>query len=95
MPKKPIRVGFKVWSLSCSCCGYLCAFQVCSGKPTDSSGRKVTEKGLKKRLVTDLVKPFKGANHVVHIDNYYTSGPLIDTLKGVREKIAIRPMIST
>ena len=81
MPKKPIRVGFKVWSLSCSCCGYLCSFQVYSGKPTDSSGMKVTEKGLKKRVVTDLVEPFKGANHVVYMDNYYTSGPLIETLE--------------
>ena len=28
MPNKPIKLGFKVWSCCCSCCGYLCSFQV-------------------------------------------------------------------
>ena len=80
MPNKPVKLGFKVWSCSCSCCGYLCTFQLYSGRRTDSSGRKVTEKGLKTRVVTELVEPFKNSNHVVYLDNYYTSGPLIDTL---------------
>ena len=46
MPNKPVKLGFKVWSCSCSCCGYLCMFQlyIYSGRRTDSSGRKVTEK---------------------------------------------------
>ena len=26
MPKKPIKLGFKMYSLSCACCGYLCDF---------------------------------------------------------------------
>ena len=28
MPKKPIKNGFKIWCCCCSCCGYLCTFQV-------------------------------------------------------------------
>ena len=28
MPKKPIKWGFKLWCCSCSCCGYLCNFQL-------------------------------------------------------------------
>ena len=24
MPKKPVKIGFKVWCCCCSCCGYLC-----------------------------------------------------------------------
>ena len=28
MPKKPVKRGFKMWSLSCSCCGYLCNFNL-------------------------------------------------------------------
>ena len=26
MPKKPVKVGFKIWCCSCSCCGYLCSY---------------------------------------------------------------------
>ena len=81
MPKKPIKKGFKIWCCSCSCCGYLCTFQVYHGRPTDlSTGRKTAEKGLAKRVVKDLVGPFVGLNHVVYCDNFYSSGPLVDML---------------
>ena len=80
MPRKPVKVGFKVWSCSCSCCGYLCSFQVHNGRLTDSSGNKVSEKGLVSRVVNDLVEPFYGESHVVYMDNFYTSGPLIHEL---------------
>ena len=74
MPNKPIKLGFKIWSCSCSCCGYLCTFQVYSGRRTDpSTGSKVSERGLIQSVVTDLVEPFYGVNHVVYMDNYYTS----------------------
>ena len=77
MPKKPIKKGFKIWCCSCACCGYLCTFQVYHGRPTDlSTGRKVPEKGLAKRVVKDLVGPFVGLNHVIYCDNFYSSGPL-------------------
>ena len=33
MPKKPVKIGFKVWYCCCSCCGYLCTFQVYEGRP--------------------------------------------------------------
>ena len=34
------------------------------GRPTDlSTGRKVPEKGIAKRVVKDLVGPFVGLNH--------------------------------
>ena len=32
LPMKPIKRGFKVWCLSCACCGYLLLFQVYTGK---------------------------------------------------------------
>ena len=44
MPNEPVKLGFKVWSCSYSCCGYLCTFQLYSGRRIDSSGRKVTER---------------------------------------------------
>lgn len=81
MPNKPIKKGFKIWCCSCSCCGYLCTFQVYHGKPTHlTTGKKTAEKGLAMRVVTDLVAPFEGLNHVVYCDNFYSSGPLVDTL---------------
>ena len=81
MPKKPIKVGFKIWCCSCACCGYLCTFQVYDGKPVDPvTGKAVREKGLVKRVVTDLVAPFSENNHVVYCDNFFTSEPLVDTL---------------
>ena len=75
MPKKPIKTGFKIWSCSCSCCGYLCTFQLYEGKPDGKS-----EKGLVMRVVKDLLEPFAGFNHVLYCDNYYSSGPLLDSL---------------
>ena len=81
MSKKPIKLGYKVWCCSCSCCGYLCTFQLCEGKQVDShTGEKVTEKGLVNRVVSELVAPFSGMNHVLYCDNFFTSGPLIDML---------------
>ena len=67
MPRKPVKQGFKVWCCSCSCCGYLCTFQIYRGAPTNPvTGEKTQEKGLAKRVVGDLVAPFTGVNHVVY-----------------------------
>ena len=33
-----------------------------------------------KRVVSELVAPFVGVNHVLYCDNFFTSGPLVDTL---------------
>ena len=78
MPKKPVKEGFKVWCACCACCGYLCAFQVYEGKP------EVRESGVIKKVVLDLMAPFQGMNHVVYLDNYFTSGPLVDELAKVK-----------
>ena len=80
MPRKPVKQGFKVWCCSCSCCGYLCTFQIYDGAPTNPvTGEKTQEKGLAKRVVGDLVAPFTGVNHVVYCDNFYSSGPLVES----------------
>ena len=75
MPRKPIKKGFKVWCCCCACCGYLHTFRVYGGKP--ASG---TERGLVMKVVQDLLDPFEGLNHVVYMDNYFTSGSLVDVL---------------
>ena len=81
MPHKPVKEGFKVWCCCCSCCGYLCTFQLYKGKPINpTTGKKVVEKGLVKRVVLDLVRLYAGSNHVLYLDNFFTSGPLVDAL---------------
>ena len=83
MPKKPMKVGYnyKIWCCSCSCCGYLCTFQVYHGCPIDpSTEKKIREKGLTTRVVQDLVSSFEGLNHVVYCDNFYSNGLLVEML---------------
>ena len=78
MPNKPVRKEFKIWSCSCSCCGYLCIFQVYQGCQKDVvTGNKTPEKGLARWVV---IVHFAGLNHVVYCDNFYSSGPLADEL---------------
>ena len=81
MPNKPIKAGFKVWCCCCSCCGYLCTFQVYEGEPIDpATGKSTSEKEMVARVVKDLVGPLSGLNHVAYVDNYFTSGPLVEEL---------------
>ena len=49
------------------------------------TGQKVPERGLAKKVVGNLVAPFVGVNHVLYCDNFYSSGPLVDSL--VRDRI--------
>lgn len=82
MPKKPIKNGFKIWCCCDSSNGYLCSFQVYEGRPTNPiTGKKISEKGLTMRVVRDLLSPFRGLNHVVYLDNFFTSVPLVKALR--------------
>ena len=47
-------------------------------KETHSTGKSTSEKGMVTRVVNDLVGPFSGFNRVVYMDNYFTSGPLVE-----------------
>lgn len=61
MPKKPIKRGYKVWSLADKH-GYLWNFDLYTGKRGDS-----VETNLGGRIVKDLTKPLRHKNH-----NLYT-----------------------
>ena len=81
MPNKPVKIGFKVRCCCCSSCGYLCTFQVYEGRPVDpGSGKSVAEKGMVFRVANDLTRPFTGYNHVLYMDIFFTSGPLVEQL---------------
>ena len=63
----------------------ICVIFSCMKNGFSITGKKVSEKGLVKRVVKDLVEPFDGSNHVLYCDNYYSSGPLVEEL--ARKKI--------
>ena len=69
MPKKPVKIGFKVWCCCSSCCGCLCTFQVYEGRHVDPGSG--TEKGMVSRVVKEMAWPFSGSNHVLYIDNFF------------------------
>ena len=74
MPMKPVKRDIKVWALADSHNGYFPKFQVFTGK--EGSG----EKQLDQRVVKDLTQHFKGRNHHVFFDIFFTSEKLLRDL---------------
>ena len=78
MPKKPIKTGFKIWSCSCSCCGYLCTFQLesppwkapkprrrCSFRPLwKSQDFTVSVKGVERTFSRSVLSGAEGDDRV-------------------------------
>ena len=52
MPLKPVKRGIKVWALADATNGYICNFQVYTGRQGDS-----VERGLGANIVKTLTKP--------------------------------------
>ena len=67
MPKKPIRIGFKVWSLATPW-GYTLTQHLYSGHEDGVDG-----KGLTYKVVRELLEPYEGSDRTVAMDSYYTS----------------------
>ena len=66
-----------MWVLSEAKTGYVLGFQVYTGSESDSE-----QKGAAKRVVLDLLHGCHGKNHLLHVDNFYTSSELLlDLLK--------------
>ncbi|XP_070175355.1 piggyBac transposable element-derived protein 4-like [Littorina saxatilis] len=80
LPMKPIKRGTKIWALGCSCCAYMYNMQVYAGKVEG-----IVENGLAYRVVTDLCEPHLSEfnNHVVYLDNFFTSIPLSRHLESI------------
>lgn len=75
MPLKPIKRGIKIWCRADSHAGYLCDFEVYSGKRKDG-----IENGLAYTVVTNLCKSIYGKWHKIFFDNFFTSYQLIEEL---------------
>lgn len=66
---------YKIWMLNDKT-KYTSKFQVYTGKVVGC-----VEKLLGERLVNDLVAGLDVKNHILYIDNYFTSYPLFQSLK--------------
>ena len=79
-PMKPIKRGFKLWSLA-DMDGYLYKFNVYQGKnETETDPRMPNYFGLGDKVVYELTKSLYGGWHEVYFDNYFTSVPLAEFL---------------
>lgn len=73
---KPIRWGIKIFALCCSKTSYLwnCAFYL--GKRVENEQDQKKDDSTTQEAVKLLVSPLQGKNHILFMDNYYTSIPL-------------------
>ena len=77
LPKKPVKRGFKVWVRADAVTGYVCEFEVYTGK-TDGE----RELGLGGNVVKKLTRNITGNNYIIYCDNFFTSAALFrDLLK--------------
>ena len=72
MPKKPKKIGIKIWALCESVSGYCLLFQIYTGKINNKS-----EKGLGLWVVLNLMSPYFERHHHLYFDNFYTSPKLL------------------
>ena len=72
MPKKPKRLGVKLWALREATSGYCLCFQLYKGK--SDTGQ---EHGLAYRVVMDLMDGYTNKNHHLYVDDFYASPKLL------------------
>lgn len=75
LPAKPTRYGIKAWMRADPTNGYTNEFQIYIGKENGNP-----EVGLGGRVVMDMTKRVWDRNHIINMDNYFTSPALFDTL---------------
>jgi hypothetical protein len=76
---KPVRWGLKVFCLCCSITGYLWNATVYVGKYQEEEDKK-KERSATHQTVRNLLQPLASKNHIVHMDNWFTSIPLFNDL---------------
>jgi hypothetical protein len=85
---KPVRWGIKIYCVNDSKTAYLWNFEFYLGKSEESeTGGSVLEE-----TVLRLLEPLRDKNHIVHMDNFYTSVPLFQKLaqRGIRATGTVR-----
>ena len=74
-PAKPTKYGIKVWVRADPTNGYLNDYQIYTGKVEGGP-----EEGLSTRVVKDMVESITGRNHIVNMDNFFSSPTLFGEL---------------
>ena len=74
MPAKPVKRGIKVWCRADAHNGYLCQFEVYTGR---SEG---VQDSLGKRVVLGLSQKLEGLRYHPYFDNFFTSVSLLSSL---------------
>ena len=74
MPAKPVKRGIKVWCRADAHNGYLCEYEVYTGR---SEG---VQDGLGKRVVLGLSQKLEGLRYHLYFDNFFSSVSLLSTL---------------
>ena len=75
LPAKPTKRGIKVWCRADAHNGYLCEFQVYTGREEQSN-----EMTLGARVVTDLSQRLQGKYYHLFFDNFFCSVALLQSL---------------
>ena len=75
-PLKPIKRGIKVWSMADAENGFLCEFDVYTGKKAGN-----VQKGLGANVVTTLTEHISNTFRNVYFDNFFTSASLHEPLQ--------------
>jgi hypothetical protein len=87
IPNKRHRYGYKLYQLTDASTGYLLAFNIFTGKHTDTGHNdNNTEQKISSHAhttVQQLIQPYKHKQHVLIVDNFYTSIPLFRYLHDV------------
>ncbi|CAL1613179.1 unnamed protein product [Knipowitschia caucasica] len=75
LPMKPTKWGIKVWVMAESSTGYVTNVQVYCGHEVKH------EKGLARRVVMDLARPYCSSFLSNYMDNFYTGVELLEKMK--------------
>ena len=77
---KHVKWGIKTFCVCCSITGYLLNAEFFLGKMSDNEEKKA-EDSKTYTMIMRLLKPFRGRNHILHCDNWFTSVKLFQALK--------------
>ena len=86
LPNKPDKFGIKLYQLSESKSGYICDFEVCTGKdfdPNPDGDEEDKQLGHSYNVVLGLLRinNLLDKGYTVYTDNYYSSPTLFDKLR--------------
>ncbi|XP_020609172.1 piggyBac transposable element-derived protein 4-like [Orbicella faveolata] len=87
LPSKPIRFGFKLFTVAESHTGYICDFEVYTGRKGEA------ELNQTRNVVLRLMGPLEGKGYWLFTDNFYTSPELYFSLRerGIQACCTVRP----